>query len=413
MCQYSPITCDYFTFIEPCLVNETKRFFNTCENFEAEANCELKIIKKYYFEENFDPCDDPVPIIENHNECMKSEYVYQLKKFQALNHMKKLLLDFLDYAENGDPDEEYVDMEVFGLSNSEQKRVYLKRIEGFKHCKEIGRKVLKKLQNELEYYQKKEQEGSLAAKLTTDLYRSQSIPAYVIENDINNEMTRIKDEFTKKYEKLFLTKLKCEKLDVRMRTEMIPKITNLETSLMMKRHELEKVKNEITETIKQENLQMKIDDEHEKKLKAVTKEYDKVMEENNNTLHSIEMMKRSIVKTSRNIESIKNDLRDHLVNYTQDAAIFNKVVENHEDTTNVNLCYLKNSTNCEFNIHDAEICILRNKICKMLQEISKSTEFIKALQNDVKFLRNEHQKYFIGHDYMGNTIMSPKIPPNI
>jgi hypothetical protein len=247
----------------------------------------------------------------------------------------------------------------------------------------------------------------------TDLYKSKLTPVDILKKDINNEITRIKEVFTKKYESLFLIKLKCEKIDVRMREIYIPKATSLETSFMEKRFELEKTQNDIRETIKQENLQMKIDDEYDKKLRFLTKDYEKIVDENENMISAIEDMQKSLIKTYKKKDKLTKTFAENLINSGQNSAIDKSLSEIQNNQLNCDLCYLKNSTLNEFLSQDVAIINLREQICRMIQKISKSNNFINVLENDLKFLRNEHQKYGIGHDYMGNTIMSQKTQFNI
>lgn len=412
----SSIICssDYLKHYEPYLESKAAKFFNNCNNFKSDIDCLRKVIKKYYVEENFDRTEDPLPVFENVNKEIRTEYENQLRKFDALGKIERLLQSLLLYTKSEDDDDKCLDMELFGLPFNEQKPVLLKRINNLKHCKELGKKILKKLEDELSMYQDKERKMTLSAINMTDLYKSKLKPVTILEKDINNEVTRIKDAFTKKYESLFLIKLKCEKLDVRMREILLPKVTTLETSLMVKRFELEKVENETKETVRQDNLQMKIDDEYDKKMQFLIKDYDKVVEENHSMTSAIEHMKESLIRTFRKKNKLtKKIFAENLINFGQNSAIDKRLSEVQNNNLNCDLCYVKNSTNNQYIHQDVTIINLREQICRMIQMISKTNNFINVLENDLKFLRNEHQKYGIGHDYMGNTIMTSKTQFNI
>lgn len=404
---------DYLKHYESYLENKTARFFDNCSNFKENIDWLRKVVKKNYVEENFDQSEDPVPVFEDPNKEIRTEYEKQLRKMDALGKIKNLLQCFLLYTKNEDKDDECLDMELFGLPFDEQKPVLLKRISNLKHCKELGKKILKKLEDELTSYQQKEREMTFSAINMTDFYKSKLTSVKILERDINNEVTRIKDVFSKKYESLFLIKLKCEKLDIRMREILIPKHTTLEISLMDKQLELKKVENDIKETIRQENLQMKIDDEYDKKMRFLTKDYDKVVEENQSMASAIEHMKKSLIRTFKKKDKLTQIFAENLINCGQNSAIDKRLSEVQNKQLKMDLCYVKNSTNNQYIHHDVAIITLRNQICRMIQMISKSNNFINVLKNDLKFLRNEHQKYGIGHDYMGNTIMSSKTQFNI
>ena len=372
-----------------------------------------KVVKKYYVDENFDKSEDPVPVFDDSNKFIRSEYDKQLQKFDALGKIKNLLQCLLLHTKNQDDNDESVDMELFGLPIKEQKLVLLKRIDNLKHCKELGKKTLKKLQEELSSYQLKEQQMTFSAISLTDFYKTKLMPVKTLERDINNEVTRIKEAFTEKYEKMFLLKLKCEKIDVRMRVNYIPKITTLETSLMEKRFELEKVLNDIIETTRQEHLQNKIDDKYDRQLRSLTTEYDKVVKENETTASAIEDMKKSIIKTFKMKDELTKTFAEYLINSGQNSAIDKRLSDIQNKQLNCDLCYTTNSTVQEYTRQDVTIINLREQICRMIQKINKFTNFINVLENDVKFLRNEHQKYGKGLDYMGNTIIAPKTQFNI
>ena len=404
---------DYLKHYEPYLKNKTATFFDNCNNFKSEIDCLRKVVKKYYVEENFDRDEDPVPVFEDPNKLIQSEYQNQLRKFDALSKIKNLMQSLLLCTKTDDDNDECLDMELFGLPLKEQKLVLLKRIDNLKHCKELGKKILKKLQDELSSYQQKERKSTFEAISMTDFYKSKLTPIKILERDINNEVTRIKEAFTKKYESLFLIKLKCEKLDLRMRVDLMPKITTLEITLMEKRSELEKVENDTREHIKQENLQMKIDDEYDKKMRFLTKDYDKVVEENQSLVIAIEHMKNSLIRTFRKKDKLTKIFAETLINSGQNSAIDKRLSEVQNNQIKSDLCYIKNSTINDYTRQDVAIINLREQICRMIQKISKSNNFINVLKNDLKFLRNEHQKYGIGHDYMGNTIMAPKTQFNI
>lgn len=399
---------DYLKHYEPYLKNETATFFDNCNNFKSEIDCLRKVVNKYYVKENFDQTEDPVPVFQDSNKLIQSEYQYQLRKFDALNKIKDLLQCLLLCSKSEDDNDECLDMEIFGLPLKEQKPALLKRIDNLKHCKELGKKILKKLQEELSSYQQKERKMTFEAISMTDFYKSKLTPVKILERDINNEVTRIKEAFTKKYESLFLIKLKCEKLDLRMRVDLMPKITILETSLFEKRYELERVENDTREHIQQENLQMKIDDEYDKKMRFLTEDYEKVVEQNKSLVPAIEQIKKSLIRTFRKKDKLTKTFAETLINSGQNSAIDKRLSEVQNNHIKSDLCYIKNSTINDYTLQDVAIINLREQICRMIQKISKSNNFINVLKNDLKFLRNEHQKYGIGHDYMGNTIMSPK-----
>ncbi|XP_070490984.1 GRIP and coiled-coil domain-containing protein-like [Chironomus tepperi] len=404
---------DYLKHYEPYLGNKTATFFDSCKNFKSEIDCLRKVVKKYYVEENFDRSEDPVPVVEDPNIQIKTEYQHQLRKFDALGKIKNLLQCLLLFTKSDDDNDECLDMELFGLPLKEQKLVLLKRIKNLKHCKELGKKTLKKLQEELLSYQQKERTMTLEAISMTDLFNSKCKPVKILEKDINNEITRIKEALSKKYESLFLIKLKYEKVDVRMREIFIPKLTNLEVSLMEKRFELEKVQNDFLETMKQEKIQMKIDDEYDKKMRFLSKDYDRIVDDNEKLSNEIERMEKSLIRTFRKKDKLTKSFAEYLINSGQNSAIDKSLSEIQNNELSCDLCYVKNSTNNDYLRQDVAIINLREQICRMIQNISKSNNFINVLENDLKFLRNEHQKYGIGQDYMGNTIMTSKIEFNI
>lgn len=399
---------DYLQLYEGILEKKESIFFEKCSLLKSQICCLSRVTHKYFMCEDFDSTTNPCPLPDASYCDFKQEHTEKLKILREYHNVR----DKLEYvlAKTKDPpiDKKYEDLELLGLTLPEQRCVLMDRLKELRLSKQMARKIVKKLIHELEDYQKKGHEKTISEVTVTDLYKSKLIPSQITEEDINNEIGLLKSTFLKKYEKLYLYKVKYEKLDSVMRLELQPKLTKLETAIFLRTHKLEMTKKETAELIKQENLNDKINAEYEKKIKVLTKEFAKVANESAIVSRDIEQLKKSIVEVLKATYHEKKAFLGEIVEIQNDSGVVERIMKLFKQNGSLNLCYTVNHFACELHCSDKRIATLRTLVCGMIQRISIASKLINALEKDLIVLRNDHTKYVYGRDYLGNTIYAAK-----
>lgn len=360
-----------------------KKLHQEKKNTDGKVNhlqfAEIKDEEVQANEENF---------LNESEECEENYFNYlindELRELSLLKAENQKLLRELDLLKLMDfNDDKKVDMKIFGLPYKRQNKILINRFAKFKLSKNLGRKVLSKLQEELNDYKEKAFKASIEVINNKDFLNLCHSQHKQIELEINQEIQEVERKFLKSCNKKKDIKNKYFKIEDKLRNIILPRLEKLSKSLIESENELKEIKIQIGEK-KQGNRENKIDENNEEQedddevYKSIKNE-NKTMEINNREL------KKSITKIKSEIESCKKNFKNNNQDLKENALIYRRMKEISVEKLEKELNELKNSTKTTLDGKDEEIDELTLKICKIRSQISDSNCLISCLLNDKIF----------------------------
>lgn len=212
---------DFLKVNEPKLSSNCDKFDTSCKWFKNDLTFVKTLLNEEFALDDADGCKERVKsfvcdekISEEYDEVRQE--LSTLQKFKTeverevrrLSHVPAKLTD--------------IDDELLCRSAKERKLILTDRLIMLERTKSLCQKVLKHLARESETYQNRLQQPVVDAKVHEHLVKARKSSEKKLESQLNAEVQRIQKAFADKFTKASKPKLLFERIDWKMRTEIMP-----------------------------------------------------------------------------------------------------------------------------------------------------------------------------------------------
>lgn len=392
-------TSDYLQIYEKRLGDEFRTFTATCDNFHEKLDHVEDIIHR-------DFNDSECGVMEAKKECsVKEGYKTALREMASLTRLHEKLKVDLKNEKLMENFPEKIDVEIIGLPKKIQNERLLARVMNLEYNKKLAQKSVNELFKQLQAYEQREADTVIESKIQENLVTMCMSYQKSIEKEVNAEIQRVKTNFAKVYFEKMKIKNKFDKIDVTLRTEILPTLNNLRTSIANNKNEIEKTNEELIKQVEiqraEESLEVEYTEKAEflewnisSKLQEVSKLEDEIARLQKLCSKKIGLMEKEKVEEKANLQSIKED------NY-----VYQRVNFIYQDDLNNKLDKLEDGIWDRFYKNEKTIKSLKKNICKVLSGICEANVIIEQLKIDIDHHMMRENKFITGVDYTGGNFI--------
>lgn len=322
---------------------------------------------------------------------------------QLIQHKRYIERELKD-AEAPSEGKVQIDIKLIGRCLRDQNEILSKRVAYLEETKSINQKIIKSLLAECEEYEKRH-EPHVEGSVLEHLVASRKAQEKSIEVQFNCEVGRIHEKFQVKWKKLSRSKQKCNKIDWKVRLEMLPTIKNLSEKLFEAKEKLLKVERELSEEERRQDDQAKIDEKLEDEYYELETTQSQLVEDLK--IEKLETLKarNQLKEATEQLENVKSEAQRKLAELNEDNLVKQRIKEMHRDDLQVEVLERCESTKKEISSRDCIILSLRREICRLVRKI-REAEIKKAkLVDAIDHLMDKGPKKVIGIDYLGSNFV--------
>lgn len=387
-------TSDYLKIYESELTRDFENFSSNCQTF---LNGVDKIIQPV-----FNDCKKQNKIDDCSMESNCKELLSEMQSFKRLcENLKNQLKNEKIKEENS----EKIDPEIFGLDVKDQNEILIDRVMNLQNSKKLAEKYLKELYEKFSLYQNHEYEALLESKTIENSVTSLKSQQKNIEREVNAEVQRIKYQFAKAYMERLKIKNKYDKNDLKMRTQIMPKLKHLQDSISSSKNELENIQQEIFDLKEFLKIEENYEMEFSEKLEFLERDFTHKLQEVSKVEDEIKHMQKRISKINELIKKQKDDTNDKNQDLKESNHVCQRVNDILHDDLNDELDKVEEKTWHDYNQKKKIIETLKRKICQVSHAICNSEVVKDQLKNDLDYLMAREGKFIFGVDHAGGNFI--------
>ena len=281
----------------------------------------------------------------------------------------------------------------------------LDRVMKLELSKKLAKKSVNELHKQLDAYQQRETNTVLESKIQENLVAMKKSYQKAIEKEVNAEVERVKINFAQVYFEKLKMKSKYDKIDVKIRTEILPTLNNLQVSIANNKFEIEKTNEEMLKQLELQKAEESLEVEFSEKVEFLERDI-------NTKLNDIVKLEEEIVHTHKIsskiialIEKEKEQSRNNLDDIRENNYVYQRINFIYQADLNNKLDELEDDTWDNYDKDEKMIKKLKNKICEVLGLICESNVVIEQLKLDIDQHMAREGKFITGVDYTGGNFI--------
>lgn len=392
-------TCDYLQIYETRLNEEFNKFTSSCDNFHEKLDDVEDIIRRDF---NDSECGVTMEL----NECsVKEDYKNMLREMASLTRLREKLKVDLKNEKLMENFPKKIDAELIGLPLWIQNERLLDRVMKLEYSKKLAKKSLNELQKQLEAYQERETHTIMESKIQENLVSMNKSYQKTIEKEVNAEIERVKINFAQVYFEKLKVKNKYDKTDVKIRTEIMPTLNNLQISIANNKFEMEKTNEEMIKQLELQKAQESLEVEFSEKVEFLERDINSKLNDIVKLEEEIKHTHKISSKISELIQKEKDESRDNLEDIRENNYVYQRINFIYQADLNKKLDELEDDTWDNYDKDEKMIKVLKNKICEVLGLICESNVVIEQLKLDIDHHMARDGKFITGVDYTGGNFI--------
>lgn len=388
-------TCDYLKIYENSLADEFKKFTSSCDIFHEKLGDVEDIIHR-------DFNDSDCGVIKVKNDCgVKENYKTVLREMASLTRLREKLKLDLHNEKLIEAFPKKIDVELIGLPKRIQNERLLNRVMNLEYNKKLAQKSVNELHKQLQAYQQRETDAVIESKIQENLVTMCKSFQKSIEKEVNAEIDRVKTNFAQVYFEKMKVKNKFDKLDILLRTDILPTLNNLQISITNNKFEIEKTNEELLKQMQLQKEEESLEVEYSEKVEFLERDIDIKLQDIIKLEDEIKRMQKISSKIIALIKKEKDETNANLEDIREINYVYQRVNFIYQDDLNNKLDDLEDDTWDRYDKEEKMIKILKNKVCEVLRGICESNVLIEQLKLDIDRHMAREDKFITGVDYMG------------